>query len=75
MKGLEPWGENNAVYGGPIYLPNFNPVNDSNSMISYFHIGKYIFHHIGYHETGGLSMQCRASHLISLPSWKIVCKY
>ena len=70
MKGLEPWGEDHEDNDD---LPNFYPVCESNSIVSYFHIGKYVFHNIdaGHHKMDGSSL----SDLTSQPQWKKVYKY
>ena len=44
-------------------------------MVSYFHIGKYIFHHFGYHETGALALQLAVQSKITLPLWKTTYEY
>jgi len=63
MRGVAPWGPNNAVWGnGDDWVPNFLPASQgSDSEITPFAIGRYLFHHFGYHDRGGLSVQHNAT--------------
>lgn len=56
-KGLAPWGQAQHVYGNHFWLPGFVPSNRSDSLITNFYIGEYIFHHFGTHRKGALSIQ------------------
>lgn len=57
MGGVPAWGDNNAVWGNHFYPPYFTPSLRNDSLVTNFQIGEYVFHHFGYHERGGLSMQ------------------
>lgn len=49
MKGLEPWGPHRSVWGVNYWKPSLAPVHNKTSIITYFHIGEYVFHHFGHH--------------------------
>jgi hypothetical protein len=77
MKGLPPWGAQKAVWGNSWYPPNFAPVTDANSLVSNFHIGKYVFHWFGYHKKGALSVQMQAQKTnatagLTGKSWRLI---
>ena len=76
MRGLEPFGPENRVWGRNLYTPNFQPSTTQDSIVSNFYIAKYLFHHFAYHETGALSMQSRDNikRTSSRPFWKTVDK-
>jgi len=47
------------VWGNHQWHCNFPPVGRSDSIISNFYIGSYIFHHFGMHKKGALSVQIK----------------
>ena len=59
VKGLEPWGSGLYAWGNGMYEPNFIPSVEPNRVISNFYIGQYLFHYMGYHDTGVYSSQVK----------------
>lgn len=51
------WGSYVWGNGAGHYLQHLVPVNRSDSLVTNFYIGEYVFHHFGTHHKGGLAAQ------------------
>ena len=74
MDELPAWGSWNAVWGNHMYEGVFPPIDAAykHDIVSYFHIGEYIFHFFGYHNRGALAVQFSgvANHVTNGNEWR-----
>ena len=73
MHGLS-WEGKKWGYDNPHYLQHLVSMKRSDSLVTNFYIGEYVFHHFGTHKKGGLSAQLHNAEEPSRKrdSWRLV---